>query len=62
MSFNAYVELVIERDLTPEKPVLPQDFAVSDEILDFRIPGWKEPGKEDLLADPKLAHILGYED
>ena len=62
MSFNAYVEQVIERDLRPEMPVLPNDFEVSEEIMHFSVNNWTEPSKEDLAADPRLAHILGYED
>ena len=57
ISFNAFVEKTLERAVEPEWPVLPPDFKVSDEILSFRIKDWKEPTKEELEADPRLAHI-----
>lgn len=62
LSFNAYIERLLEQDSRLEWPTLPADFKVSEEILSFQIDGWKEPSKEELEADPKLAHILGYED
>lgn len=62
LSFNAYIERLLEQDSRFEWPTLPADFKVSEEILGFQIDGWKEPSKEELEADPKLAHILGYED
>jgi hypothetical protein len=61
LSFNAYIERLLEQDSRLEWPTLPADFKVSEEILSFQIDGWKEPSKEELEADPKLAHILGYE-
>lgn len=61
LSFNAYIERLLEQDSRLEWPTLPSDFKVSEEILGFQIDGWKEPSKEELEADPKLAHILGYE-
>ena len=62
LSFNAYIERLLEQDSRLDWPTLPADFKVSEEILGFQIDGWKEPSKEELEADPKLAHILGYED
>ena len=62
LSFNAYIERLLEQDTRLEWPTLPADFKVSEEILGFQIDGWKEPSKEELEADPKLAYILGYED
>lgn len=62
LSFNAYIERLLEQDSRLEWPTLPADFKVSEEILGFQIDGWKEPSKEELEADPKLSHILGYED
>ena len=62
LSFNAYIERLLEQDTRLEWPTLPADFKVSEEILGFQIDSWKEPSKEELEADPKLAHILGYED
>lgn len=61
LSFNAYIERLLEQDTRLDWPTLPADFKVSEEILGFQIDGWKEPSKEELEADPKLAHILGYE-
>ena len=65
LSFNAYVENILDRASRVEWPVLPPDFKVSEEILNFQIKDWKEPTKEELEADPRLAHIweeLSYED
>ena len=56
-SFNAYVEEVLDRASRVEWPVLPPDFKVSEEVLSFRIKNWQEPTKEELEADPRLAHI-----
>ena len=61
LSFNAYIERLLEQDTQLEWPVLPPDFTVSEEITRLQIKGWKEPGKEELEAVPRLAHILGYE-
>ena len=65
LSFNAYVENILDRESRVEWPVLPPDFKVSEEILNFQIKDWKEATKEELEADPRLAHIweeLSYED
>ena len=45
----------------PEWPVLPPDFKVSEEIKKMHCisSGWKEPPKEELDKDPRLAHIWG---
>ena len=64
LSLNAYVEKTLERECRLEWPVLPPDFKVSDEILSFAIKDFKDPTKEELEADPRLAHIweeCGYE-
>lgn len=57
ISFNAFVEKTLERAVEPEWPVLPPDYKVSEEVLSFQIKNWKEPTKEELEADPRLAHI-----
>lgn len=65
LSFNAYVEEVLDRASRVEWPVLPPDFQVSEEVRSFQIMDWKEPTKDELEADPKLAHIweeLSHED
>ena len=64
LSFNAYVEKVLDRETRLEWPVLPPDYKVSEEILQMSgcIP---MPSREEIEADPRLAHILGesvYED
>ena len=64
ISFNAFVERMLDHAVEPEWPVLPPDFKVSDEILSFAIKDFKYPTKEELEADPRLAHIweeCGYE-
>ena len=45
-----------------EWPRLPDDFNVSEEIMNFQIKGWKEPSLEELESDPKQAHLLGETD
>lgn len=45
-----------------EWPRLPDDFKVSEEIMNFQIKGWKEPSLEELQSDPRLAHLLGETD
>lgn len=66
LSFNAYVEEVLDRASRVEWPVLPPDFQVSEEIKRMQcIPADWKPSKEELEADPRLAHIweeCGYED
>lgn len=58
LSLNAYVEKTLERECRLEWPILPPDFKVSDEILNMACisADWK-PTKEELEADPRLAHI-----
>ena len=58
LSFNAFVEKVLDCNCELEWPILPPDFKVSDEILNMACisADWK-PTKEELEADPRLAHI-----
>lgn len=58
-SFNRYVEDVLEKEVADEFPHLDrEDFVKDNEFLSFGklIPDFS---KEQLEADPKLAHILG---
>lgn len=60
-SLNAFVETTLEKSVELEWPKLPKDFPVSKEVLDLRCAlNWVEPTKEELEADPRMAHILGY--
>ena len=60
-SFNAYIEQLIERE-RPALPKLPKDYKISEEIEALTcIKQWREPTREELEADPRLAKILGYE-
>ena len=60
-SLNAFVEATLEKSVELEWPKLPKDFPVSKEVLDLRCAlNWVEPTKEELEADPRMAHILGY--
>ena len=66
LSFNAFVEKTLEQTVTPEWPVLPPDYKVSDEIRSYQCIGkdWR-PSQEDLQSDIKLKRIwekYGYED
>lgn len=58
-SFNRYVEDLIEKDVADEFPHLNrEDFLKDNKFLEFGklLP---EFTKEQIEADPKLAHILG---
>lgn len=60
-SLNAYVEELLDRETRVEWPKLPKIVNISQEILDLKcVSDWKEPTKEELEADPRLAAILGY--
>lgn len=60
-SLNAFVIDVMNRETRVEWPHLPKDYKVSQEILNLRcVKNWKEPTKEELEEDPRLAAILGY--
>ena len=60
-SLNRYVEDIMERETRLEWPRLPQDYPVSEEILSLRCTGhWVEPSREELEADPRMAHVLGH--
>ena len=60
-SLNALVETTLERSVEPEWPKLPKDMKISPEILALQCSvKWVEPTKEELEADPRMAHILGY--
>lgn len=62
LSLNAYAENLFERDTRIRLPKLPKDYTVSEDILALRCTGhWVEPTREELEADPRLAHALGYE-
>ena len=59
MSFNNYVEKLIEKDAGLVFPKLPKDFKVSEEIKSFGVPGgFVRPSQEELDADPKLAYLV----
>ena len=61
-SFNAYVEEVLERDVTLVFPKLKrEDFQPDEELLAIgrEIPPFT---KEELESDPRLAHIWGTEE
>ena len=61
-SFNSYVEEVLEREMEPIFPKLRRE--------DYRVPDWVDKlavrgrkfSKEELEADPRLAHIWGEEE
>lgn len=60
-SLNAFVETILEKSVELEWPKLPRDMKISPEILALRCGDkWVEPTKEELEADPRMAHILGY--
>lgn len=63
ISLNAFVEDALEKSVTIEWPKMPKDMKISEEVLALQCTTkWVEPTKEELEADPKLAHILAYED
>ena len=63
ISLNMFVEDALEKSVEIEWPKVPKDMKISEEILALQCTTkWVEPTKEELEADPKLAHILAYED
>lgn len=61
-SFNAYVEEVLERDVELVFPKLRrEDYPPDEELMAMGLP-MPEFTKEDLENDPRLAHILGWEE
>ena len=58
LSVNSYVEKVLERETELDWPVLPPDFDISDELKAMQC-SIAMPSKEEIEADPRLAHILG---
>ena len=61
-SFNAYVEEVLERDVELVFPKLRrEDYPPDVELMAMGLP-MPEFTKEDLENDPRLAHILGWEE
>ena len=60
-SVNAYVVDILDKETEIEWPKLPKDYKVSQEILNLQcVKNWKEPSREELEEDPRLAAILGY--
>ena len=57
-SFNSYVEQLLERETRAGIPVLPKDFAVSEDVRSLGGMDWKRPSPEELAADPKLAYLV----
>ncbi len=61
-SFNAYVEEVLERDVEPVFPKLRrEDYGVPEWVKKLAVHGPKFT-REELEADPRLAHIWGEEE
>ena len=56
-SFNSYIEQILDRATRLDEPVLPPDFAVSEEILGMRCGALTAPSAEQLAEDPKLAYL-----
>jgi len=63
ISVNRFVERTLEKATELVFPKLPPDFKVDEELLQLakaaRIP---MPTEEEIKNDPRLAHILGYDD
>lgn len=58
VSFNAYVESVLEQDIREEIPYIDPNAEISPEIL--ALAGrWPAPTQEEIDADPRLQAILG---
>ena len=56
LSVNAYVEKVLEEDALPKIPKISEDFEIDPVIASFG--GMlREPTREEVESDPKLAHI-----
>ena len=57
VSFNGFVEKVLERATAPSFPKLPPDFKVSDDIRSMACFKMPEEPAELLEKDPKFAHL-----
>ncbi len=57
ISFNSFVEKVLERAATPSFPELPPDFMVSEEIRSMARFEMPEESAELLEKDPKFAYL-----
>ena len=58
VSFNAYVESVLNQDVREEIPYIDPNAPISPEIL--ALSGrWPAPTQEEIDADPRLQAILG---
>ena len=58
LSFNAYVEMVLEKDLKYEIPYIDPNMEIDPEFLNMfgSAPHYTQ---EEIDADPRLQHILG---
>ena len=60
-SLNAFVVDVLDKETEIEWPRLSKDLAISQEIINLQcVKNWKEPTRDELEEDPRLAAILGY--
>lgn len=58
VSFNAYVESVLQEDLKYDIPYIDPNKEIDPEIL--ALSGrWPAPTQEELDSDPRLQHIFG---
>ena len=57
VSFNRYVEQLLERESRPSFPTLPPDFKVSEEIAGLALFDCGVPDAGEMASDPKLAYL-----
>lgn len=58
VSFNAYVESVLQEDVRFEIPYIDPNMEIDPEILAMS-GRWPGPTQEEIDSDPRLQHILG---
>ena len=60
LSVNSYVERVLTKSLGLEFPSRPTEYEVAEELI-LSQGCLQEPTLEELKNDPRLSHLLGYD-
>ena len=60
LSVNSYVERVLSKSVGVEYPSLPTEYEIAEELI-ISQGCLQEPTLEELKNDPRLSHLLGYD-
>ena len=60
LSVNSYVERVLAQSVGLDYPPLPSEYEIPEELI-LSKGCLQEPTMEEIRNDPRLAHILGYD-